>query len=195
MTLKVGITGNMGSGKTTVCKIFEQLKVPVFYADTAAKKLYSLPEIQKKIIQQLGADCYHADGSLNKTFFSQLIFSDPAALRFVENLIHPKVAMEYHQWHQEHYLFSFTLYEAAILFETGNLHKFHKIIYVAAPETIRIKRIEARDGLDEKSIQQRMDKQWPDEKKIALSDYIIHNDELQLLIPQVLSIREKLQRI
>ena len=72
---------------------------------------------------------------------------------------------------------------------------FHKIIYVAAPETIRIKRIEARDGLDEKSIQQRMDKQWPDEKKIALSDYIIHNDELQLLIPQVLSISEKLQRI
>ncbi len=195
MTLKVAITGNMGSGKTTVCKIFEQLKVPVFYADKVAKNLYSRPEIQEKIIHQLGEDCYHADGSLNTTFFSQLIFSDASVLRFVENLIHPKVANEYHHWHQEKHQFLFTLYEAAILFEKGNQQKFHKIIYVAAPQALRLKRIEARDGLDKKSILQRMDKQWPDEKKISLSDYVIHNDGLHMLIPQVLHIREKLKRV
>ena len=180
------VTGNMGSGKTTVCRIFEHLGVRVFYADQMAQKAYLLPHVRRQIIQQFGDGIYAEEGLLQKELLATIIFNNKKHLEFINKLIHPEVHKMFQVWKHQTSGCNYTLYEAAILFETGNERNFDGIIFVSAPEEIRIRRAMSRTKLNREQLRERMKNQWPEERKIPLSDHIIQNDETILLIPQVI---------
>lgn len=192
MSLKVAVTGNIGSGKTLVCKLFEKLNVPVFYTDLAAKDAYQLPAIKIQMIERFGAQIYSKEGFLNKKQLADLIFKDADSLAFVEEKIHPEVIKKYSEWLLQHRNYPFTIYEAAILFEKNRNLDFDCVIYISAPEHLRLARIMHRDNADEASIRLRMQKQWPDEVKIPLSHFVILNDGKNDLSGQVKKISELL---
>ncbi len=188
---RVGITGGIGSGKTTASKIFEILGIPVYYADTRAKELMNTdPELKASLIKLFGESIYVENG-LERKKLAGLIFSDKTALEKVNQLVHPAVGRDFLTWCDRQNS-PYVMEEAAILFENSLYKRFWKIILVTAPESLRIERVCQRDQIDPDTVRQRMANQWPDEKKIALADYVIHNDESHLLIPQVIHIHHQL---
>lgn len=188
MSLKVAITGNIGSGKTTVTKLFSELQIPVFYADTVAKACYKQAEVHEHMVSRFGPEIYDSNNNIAASLLSSIIFTDPGAMAFVEQLIHPLVQKSYQQWLENHTQAPYTLYEAAILFEKKREKDFDKVIYVYAPEALRIERVIARDQTDRHLLKKRMDRQWDDEKKMRLADFIIYNEDLQTLPEQVKNI-------
>lgn len=190
--IKVAITGNMGSGKSIVCFLFERLKVPVFYADQEAKALYSRPDIYQKMRLYFGRSVYNKQKDIIASKLAKRIFNKPEDLSFVNNLIHPAVYERFEEWLKEHKDSKYILYEAAILFETKSESKFDKVILVSAPEFLRIERILSRDKTSLKAIKGRMEKQWPEEMKIAHSDFVITNDGKTMLLPQIFKIHKTL---
>ena len=188
---KIAITGNIGSGKSLVCKIFNHLGINTFHSDEETKKLYFLPEIKKEIINHLGEEVYFADGSLNKKLLSYHLFQNKEALQFIEDLLYPKLNQVFDEW-CERQTSSFVLFESAILFEKNFDKKFDKIIFVSAPEEVRLKRAMLRDNCDEENVRSRMRLQWDEETKKAKSDYIINNDGVEMLIPQVMKINSEI---
>lgn len=191
--IKVGITGGIGSGKTTVCKIFEVLGVPVYYADDRAKELITTDEtLIKKIKKLLGEDVYDSQNNINKKRIAAVVFNFPEVLEQYNAIVHPAVFEDAEKWMRRHQQFDYILEEAALLFETGTYQKLDTIICVTAPLEVRIERIKKRDGLTEEEILSRISNQMPEEEKIALSDYVIYNDGSTPLIRQVLRIHEKL---
>lgn len=185
--LTVGLTGGIGSGKSTVAKIFETLGVPVFNSDVEAKKLLFS---NKKIIRLVKTEFPVAfeNNQLNKTKLAQLVFNDTKALEKLNQIIHPEVKKVFMQWVEANKTAPFVVKEAAILIET-NLHKeLDKLILVTAPTSLRIQRVIARDGIDEQEIIQRMKNQLSDDEKISFADFVITNDEKTLVIPQVMKI-------
>jgi len=193
--LKVGITGGIESGKTTVCKIFELLNIPVYYADERAKWLMTN---HKDLINQLkdtfGAAVYHDSGALNRPYLANIVFNDRSKLDLLNNIVHPAVHLDGVQWHNAQKAVPFTLKEAALFFENGSYKSMDKMITVSAPEAIRIERVIARDQTDEAAVKARISKQLPDNEKVKRSDYVIHNDGSQSLILQVLEIYSKLSK-
>lgn len=190
--IRVGITGNMGSGKSLVCSIFEKLGISVFQADKVAAALYNKAEVRIKLERQFGNGFFDEKGMLNKVKLAEKIFSDQEALRFVEELIHPLVRQSFSEWTEALSNNPYVLYEAAILIETGHYKLMDKLIYVAANEQLRFERIRERDSFSPNEIRNRMSKQWPDEQKIHLADFVINNNQELLLIPQVLDIHQNL---
>ena len=191
--IKAGITGGIGSGKTTVCKIFEVLGVPVYYADDRAKELITTDEtLIKKIKKLLGEDVYDSQNNINKKRIAAVVFNFPEVLEQYNAIVHPAVFEDAEKWMRRHQQFDYILEEAALLFETGTYQKLDTIICVTAPLEVRIERIKKRDGLTEEEILSRISNQMPEEEKIALSDYVIYNDGSTPLIRQVLRIHEKL---
>ncbi len=192
---KVGITGGIGSGKTTVCKIFETLGIPIYYADDRAKWLMvNSPALQTGIINLFGKESYDEEGQLNRAYIGGIAFKHPKKLQKLNALVHPAVFVDGENWQQEQLAlqFPYTLKEAALLYESGS-HKFlDKMIVVTAPEELRIERVMKRDGLDREAVQDRIARQMPEAGKVAQADYIINNDGQQLLIPQVLEIHQQL---
>lgn len=192
---KVGITGGIGSGKTTVCKIFETLGIPIYYADDRAKWLMvNSPALQTGIINLFGKESYDEAGQLNRAYIGGIAFKHPKKLQKLNALVHPAVFVDGENWQQEQLAqqFPYTLKEAALLYESGS-HKFlDKMIVVTAPEEMRIERVMKRDGLDREAVQDRIARQMPEAEKVAQADYIITNDGQQLLIPQVLEIHQEL---
>ena len=184
---KVAITGNIGSGKSLVCKIFNHIGINTFHSDEETKKLYFLPEIKKEIISRFGEEVYFTDGSLNKKLLSYHLFQNKEALQFIEDLLYPKLNQVFDEW-CERQTSSFVLFESAILFEKNFDKQFDKIIFVSAPEEVRLKRAMLRDNCDKENVRSRMRLQWDEETKKAKSDYIINNDGVEMLIPQVLKI-------
>lgn len=184
---KIAITGNIGSGKSLICKIFNHLGINTFHSDEETKKLYFLPEIKKEIINHFGEEVYFADGSLNKKLLSYHLFQNKEALQFIEDLLYPKLNQVFDEW-CERQTSSFVLFESAILFEKNFDKQFDKIIFVSAPEEVRLKRAMLRDNCDEENVRSRMRLQWDEETKIRKSDYIINNDGVEMLIPQVMKI-------
>ncbi len=192
---KVGITGNIGSGKSLVCSIFEKMHIPVFYADQQAKLLYQEVDVKKQMILHFGSKIYKKDGSLNKELLSEKIFQDPTSMESVQQILYPALRQKYAEWlGNQPDITPYCLYEAAILFETGFHKNFDHIVFVSAPETLRLERVQKRDGSSEKDIRSRMDQQWPEIEKIPLSDFVIVNDGLQMLIPQILQIHHHLTK-
>lgn len=193
--LKVGITGGIGSGKTTVCKIFETLGIPIYYADDRAKWLMvNSPALQTGITNLFGKESYNEAGQLNRAYIGGIAFKHPKKLQKLNALVHPAVFVDGENWQQEQMTLQapYTLKEAALLYESGS-HKFlDKMIVVTAPEALRIERVMKRDGLDKTAVQDRIARQMPEEEKVAQADYIINNDGQQLLIPQVLDIHQQL---
>jgi dephospho-CoA kinase len=191
--ITVGLTGGLGSGKTTVAKVFQTLGIPVFYADDEAKELTNAsPEIRQGLLSTFGPELY-ASGSLNKVLLASIIFNNPDALARVNRLIHPAVQQAFAAWAaRQHSVY--VVQEAAILFETGGYKNFDKMVLVTAPQELRITRVIQRSGWSREEALQRMANQWDENQKIPLADFVILNDGSQPLLPQILAIHENLIR-
>jgi dephospho-CoA kinase len=190
--LKVGITGGIGSGKTTVCRIFEILGIPVFYADNAAKHLMHTDVLLRSdIISGFGEASYSDKGELNRKHISSIVFNDKEQLAKLNALVHPAVFRAFELWVKEQTDTPYVLKEAALLFESNSFKMCDKSILVKSPEAIKIKRLIARDHTTPTEVRLRMNRQLPDEQKEKLADHILVNDEKSLIIPQVLRLHEK----
>lgn len=188
MQLKVGITGGIGSGKSIICKIFGILGIPVFDADTAARQLMtSNDQLVAAIKSEFGSEAYHGDGTLNRGFLAASVFGDERRLKKLNSLVHPIVIQAGEEWASRQDA-PYTIKEAALLFESGSFKLNHYTVLVTAPTDIRINRVVERDGVKREQVAARMEQQWPDEKKEQLADFIIVNDGVQAIIPQVLKL-------
>lgn len=183
----VGLTGGIGSGKSTVARLFEMLGCLVFESDVVAKEIYFEKEIKPKIISLLGEQAYLSQNSIDKAYISSRIFTSPDLLKQLNCIIHPAVIQKSRDFIQDH-PGKIILKETALLFETGLDKEMDKIILVAAEDSIRIKRTMQRDGLTRDEVLQKIKNQSSQEENMAKSDFIIHNDEKELVIPQVLNI-------
>jgi dephospho-CoA kinase len=187
----VGITGGIGSGKTTACKIFEQLNVPVYYADIRAKQLMLHNEqLRSKMIQAFGEKAY-SNGNLNREYLAKVVFSSKEKLSVLNGLVHPAVRADFDAWLEEHESAKYVLKEAAILFESGAYHNVDVTVLVIAPKEVLIDRVTQRDGSTREEVVKRMNNQWTQERKVKLADHVINNDGTELLIPQVLELHRK----
>ena len=191
--MKVGLTGGIGSGKTSVAKVFETFGIPVYYADDRAKSLMvSDPALVEGIKKLFGAEAYKADGFLNRTYIAEKAFGDDNLLKKLEALVHPAVLEDGNQWHERQKNVPYTIKEAALLFESGNYRAMDKVITVFAPLEIRIQRVMERDQSTRDAVEARAAKQMPEEEKARLSNFVITNDGASSLIMQVWDIHEKL---
>ncbi len=192
--IQVGITGGMGSGKTTVCQLFAQLGIPVYDADAAAKRLMTEDtELKSRIIDLFGEEAYTAAG-LNRALISKVAFSEPEKLDQLNALVHPAVANDTQKWAALQKS-PYVLKEAALLYESGSFKSLDKIIVVTAPEGLRIDRVMARNHFTRAQVLERLKNQWPEEEKIKRADFVIQNDGHKALIPQVLEIHAALLRL
>jgi dephospho-CoA kinase len=189
--LKVGITGGIGSGKTTVCKIFESLGIPVYYADNEAKRLIEEHPRLVSGYKKLFGDEVYRNGKLNKQLVAKVIFEDNKLLNKVNALVHPVVREDFIGWVNKQRA-PYVLEEAAVLLESGGHHFLDKVILVTAPETVRIARVIKRDGVASEEVLKRIRNQWPDEKRHRFCDYEILADEKHLVVPQILKIHSEL---
>jgi dephospho-CoA kinase len=190
--LKVGLTGNIGSGKTIVAQVFKTLGIPVFHADVEARKLYDLSSIRHQVRNIFGDEVFSPSGEILKTKLAEIVFNDRQRLEDLNRIIHPAVRQEYRSWLLQHENKAYTLYEAAILFESGHYLEMDKVICVTAPEDLRIRRVMERDNITSTEVKNRIANQWPEEKKIELSDFVIENDGDKGLIEQVLEVHKKI---
>jgi dephospho-CoA kinase len=189
--LKIGLTGGIGSGKSTVAKIFELLNVPVYYADEASKRLYHTDkQLMADLKKHFGEDVYTND-QLNRSRLAELVFTNPEKLELLNSLVHPPTLRDAEEWMQKQTA-PYILKEAALLFETGSAAGLDYVIGVKAPQHIRIKRVMDRDGVSREQVLSRIDKQLDEEIKMKLCDFIIDNSEQELVIPQVLELHERL---
>ena len=194
--LIIGITGGIGSGKTTVCKVFELLGVPVFYADEVAKSLmFSDPTLKSEIIKTFGKESYNETGELNRSYISSIVFNDQLELEKLNSLVHPAVFRAFDSWVINQNKPSYVIKEAALLFESDAYKKCDKSILVISPLETRIKRVIARDGSSKAEVQSRINRQFTDEQKMKFADYILNNDEKELLIPQIIQLHQQFLRI
>ncbi len=191
--LKVGITGGIGAGKSIVTRIFSILGIPVYSADDRAKWLMSHdPELSKSIIKEFGSDSYLSDGTVNRAFLATTVFADPEKVKKINSFVHPIVSQDFLKW-AEAQTAPYVLKEAALIFETGGQKSLHYTINVSSPLKIRMARILLRDTQrSEEQVNQIINQQMPDDEKNELADVVIKNTDNKLLIPQVLSIHEKL---
>jgi dephospho-CoA kinase len=191
MTLRVGITGGMGSGKSTVGAIFGVLGIPVYRADDAAKLLMGTDsEVIAAVTGLFGENAY-INGSLNRRLLSETVFGDPAKLAALNAIIHPVTIRDAQHW-MEQQQGPYAVKEAAILFESGAQQLLDFVIGVYAPPVLRVQRSMQRDGLTREAVLQRMDRQLDESLKMKLCDAVIVNDELQALLPQVLRLHQQL---
>ncbi|MBX2914079.1 MAG: dephospho-CoA kinase [Cyclobacteriaceae bacterium] len=192
--LQVGITGGIGSGKSLVCKIFNALGVPTYDADSRAKMVMTTDGILVEAIKkEFGVLSYDALGMLNRQHLANTVFNQPNKLKRLNELVHPRVTLDYQQWVQSQVNVKYVLKEAALLFESGSYATLNKIIVVTAPETLRVQRVLKRDS--HRSAEQTKEiirNQMTQEEKIKKADYVINNDETMLLIPQVLNLHYQL---
>lgn len=189
----VGITGGIGSGKTTVCKIFETLGVPVFYADQEAKELYHLPEIKAKVISLLGKKVLDKHNKIDRKQLAKIIFNDKQSLATINQIIHPEVRKRFIAWAKLQKGIPFVIMEAAIMIESGAHKSIDYLISVISDKKLIINRVIERDNIDLQSIKSRMSKQVSDSVRRKYSDFIILNDNKHSLIQQVLSVYKKVK--
>ncbi len=193
MAIKIGVTGGIGSGKSTVCKIFRLLDIPVFEADRVANELInSNVEIRNELVLLFGNKIYEPDNKLNRKMLADLIFNDESLLEKVNNLVHPAVRNEFMLWHQKQNS-KYVVHEAAILFESGFYKMMDFTILVSAPKELRIERVVKRNKIQPEMVESRINKQWNDEDKRKLASFELVNDNKHLLIPQILEIDKKLK--
>jgi len=193
MALAVGITGGIGSGKSTVCKMFKLIGIPVFEADLVAKSIInSSPEIRSGLIQLFGKNIYDTKNKLNRKMLANLIFNDDTLMEKVNQLVHPAVRKQFKHW-QKLQNEPYVIHEAAILFESGFYKMMDYTILVSAPEEMRIDRVTKRDNISSDLVQQRINKQFTDEEKRQLASTELVNNNKKLLIPQILEIDKNLK--
>ena len=190
MPLKIGLTGGIGSGKTTVAKIFELLNVPVYYADAASKRLSQTDkELMTNLKRHFGEDIY-TNEQLNRQKLAAIVFNDKNKLELLNSLVHPPTIRDAEEWIKKQTT-PYVIKEAALLFESGSAAGLDYIIGVATPAHIRIKRAMNRDGVSREEVISRMNRQIDETIKMRLCDFIVTNNEQELVIPQVLALHEK----
>ena len=191
MAILVGLTGGIGSGKTTVAKVFETLGVPVYYADEEAKKLMNEDEnLKNKIIANFGEEVYE-NGLLKKEVLSGIVFKDADKLKLLNSLVHPATIAHAEAWHKQQ-TSAYVIKEAALLFESDAWKYIDYSIGVSSPESLRLQRSMQRDNQSTENIRARMQKQMNEAEKMKRCDFILINDEKQLLVPQILELHKKL---
>lgn len=193
--LRVGITGGIGSGKTTVCRIFESLGIPVYYADDWAKWLINNDKnLKKGIVEILGARAYTPEGAYNRPFVAKIVFENKDKLAALNALVHPAVECHSRDWHDEQAALGmpYTLKEAALMIESGSDQFLDFLIVVTAPEPLRVQRVMQRDGVSVEQVRARMANQIPEIEKVKLADFVVVNDGEQMLIPQVWQIHHSI---
>jgi dephospho-CoA kinase len=187
----VGLTGGIGSGKSTVAKLLELLGAKVFNSDDNAKNQYFVPEIKQKVIDLLGKECYQADGTLDRKYISGKIFSDTSLLQKLNAIIHPAVGRDFSAFAAAH-KGKLIIKESALLFELGLEKELDKVILVTSPLELRIERVMKRDNLTREEVLNKVKSQLSESEKLKLTDLIITNDEKEFIIPQTLAIYKKL---
>jgi len=190
--LKVGLTGGIGSGKTTVAQIFEVLSIPVYYADSAARDLMNKdPELKKKIITSFGPDAYNNNGELNRAYLGSIVFYDSEKLKLLNSIVHPVTIRNSENW-MKNQKTPYAIKEAALIFEAGIEKYLDYVIGVTAPESLRIQRVVERDHVTMQKVLDRVQHQMDEKEKISRCDFVIQNDGILPLIPQVLEIHKTL---
>lgn len=187
----VGLTGGIGSGKTTVAKAFNTLGIPVYIADEEAKKLMRRSKVIKRKLIQLFGDKAYVNGELNRTFIAGIIFNDKTYLGKMNAIIHPRVAKHFEKWALKQDA-AYLIKEVAILFENGGHKDCDFVITVKAPKSIRIERLLKRDNTTKEKIEAIMKNQWTDSEKVKLSNFVIDNITLQKTQEQVLKIHNEI---
>jgi dephospho-CoA kinase len=188
---QVGITGGIGSGKSTVAKVFSALGAPVYDADSRAKVLMGTDSVLIDQIKKEFGDAAYADGQLNRKYLASQVFGNPERLKKLNGLVHPRVTEDYSAWVQRHDNKKYVLKEAALLFEAGSAAQLDTIIVVTAPETLRIKRAMQRDGRSEAEVRKIISEQWPQEKLLSLAQHEVRNDETLAVVPQVMRLHSE----
>ena len=188
----LGLTGGIGSGKTTIASYFEELGIPVYIADDEAKKILFLPEVVNELAIAFGNQIL-TDGVPDKAKLAAVVFNDSNQLAKLNAIIHPKVAEHFRDWITENTGKLFVMKETAILFESGSYKDCDAIILVTAPIDVRIKRVMQRDGVSRNKVLERMANQWDDDRKAVLSDYVINNLDLETSKKQVFDVMQSLK--
>jgi len=193
MVLRIGLTGGIGSGKTTVARLFEILGIPVYYADDAARRLMNTnEEIKTSIIKHFGKDAY-LNGELNRKYLGGIVFADKKKLELLNSLTHPATIKDAEEWMKKQTT-PYVVKEAALLFESGSNENLDYVIGVYAPQHIRVKRVMDRDGLPAEEVMKRISRQLDEEEKMKRCDFVIVNNEEELVFPQVLALHEKFSK-
>lgn len=188
----VGLTGGIGSGKTTIANMFHELGVSIYIADVEAKMLmHTSHDIKNELIEAFGEETYD-DGELNRSYLSNIVFNQPEKLQQINAIVHPRVGQHFKDWYVARSEETYIIKEVAILFENGSYEHCDKIITVVAPLETRFQRLLERDQTTREAIQSRMNNQWTDAEKIVLSDYIIHNEDLEKAKEQVVKIHQEI---
>ena len=192
--LKIGLTGGIGSGKSTVAKIFEQLGIPVYYADSAAKRIMNAdPILMAELINSFGSEVYF-EGELNRAHLSGIVFNDKKKLDLLNSIVHPATIRDSESW-MSNQKAPYAIKEAALIFESGSQDQLDYVIGVSAPESLRIQRAMQRDGLTREAVKERIQNQLSETIKMRLCQFVIRNDEQELVIPQVLELDSKLREM
>ena len=190
--LKIGITGNIGSGKSITAKVFEILGVKVFYADAEAKKVMTADEVLIDGIKKtFGNDAYLTDGQLNRKYIAGIVFKNEEDLKKLNALVHPAVFRAFDEWAKAYINEPYVIKEAAVLFESGSYQFCDKTLLVAAPLEMRLERVMKRDLISRAEVEAREARQFTEERKKELADYILYNDDTQLVIPQILQLHSQ----
>lgn len=192
--LKVGITGGIGSGKSTVARVFEVLGIPVYYADDASKRLMNENEQLKEQVRKAFGEQAYVKGALNRPYLASVVFSNPGMLKLLNTIVHPATIRDADAWMQEQTA-PYAIKEAALIFESGAQEHLDKVIGVYVPAAVRIHRVMQRDSVTREDVISRMNRQISETIKMKLCDYVITNDGQQLLLPQVVKLHEELVRI
>jgi dephospho-CoA kinase len=188
--LKIGLTGGIGSGKTTVAKVFETLGIPVYYADDAARRLLNTnEELKEKMIHHFG-DGVYIKGELNRKYLADIVFNNKEKLDLLNSLTHPITIQDAEEW-MNRQTAPYAIKEAALLFESGAAEKLDYIIGVYAPQHIRVKRVMDRDHLSTEEVVKRISRQIDEEMKMKLCNFVITNNGQQLVLPQVMELDKK----
>jgi dephospho-CoA kinase len=190
----VGLTGGIGSGKTTVAHLFETMGCAIYNSDEEAKQLYFHASIKQQVINLLGKEAYLNDSEINKSFISRKVFSNTELLHQLNAIIHPNVKEDFIKFKNKFSPDTLIIKETALLFETGIYKDLDYSILVTAPLHLKIERVLKRNSISKEEVEKRMAAQWPDEKKIPLANFVIINDNEQALIPQVLQVIQTLKQ-
>jgi dephospho-CoA kinase len=190
--LHVGLTGNIGSGKSTVAGIFSVLGIPVYHADMESKKILARPEVEEVVISSLGRTIRGEGNRIDRKALANLVFNNPEALATLNGILHPLVLKDAMEWVRKQQGVPYVIHEAAVIYESGFSGAYDRIIQVSCPKELTITRVISRDGSSREEVLQRMRNQWEDDVKSNLADFVIVNDDTTLVIPQVVSIHQTL---
>ena len=190
---KVAITGNIGSGKSWVCELFRQrLDIPVYNSDDAAKRMYFEHDAQEKLVKRFGKSIYLSDSEINKNYLADLVFHNETAQHDLEGILYPALFVDFGRWTDRQNA-PYVLFESALVFEKRLEKQFDAVVMVSASEQTRLRRAMLRDHCDEATVRARMAKQWPEEGKRLLADYVIwheKDDEDEALWEQIIKVNE-----